>query len=68
MPADGLRALRQRVEDDPELADELLTLPAERFAEEVVAVAARLGLDVDAGEIEAAMAAVRHRWRMRWIA
>jgi Nif11 domain len=67
MSAEGLAALRARVQADGELARRLRRIAPERFADEAVRIAAEAGCDVDASDVSAAVAQGRSRWLMRWI-
>ena len=64
---EGLDALRARVDEDVELARRLRRIAPERFVDEVCAVAAELGLEVTAAELDAAIAQGREAWALRWI-
>lgn len=63
----GLGALRMRVSGDAALAQRLKNIAPERFVDDVVALAAELGLDVTVAELEAAIAHGRREWTLRWI-
>jgi hypothetical protein len=67
MAGEGLNALRARVDEDVELARRLRRIAPERFVDDVRALAAELGLDVPAAELEAAIAHGRQSWALRWI-
>jgi hypothetical protein len=67
MSAEGLDALRSLVSGDPELARRLRDVEPERFAAEVMAVAARSGCDVDESDLAAARAEGGRLWAFRWI-
>lgn len=60
-------ALRARVDQDVELALRLRRTDPGRFAEEVVATAASLGIVVTRSELEAAIERGRGAWMLRWI-
>jgi hypothetical protein len=63
----GLDALSARVGADAELARRLRRIDPAQFVEEVVAIAASLGIDVTRSELEAAVERGRGAWMMRWI-
>jgi hypothetical protein len=63
----GLDALRARVHADAELARRLRRIDPARFADEVVAVAASVGIGVTRRELEAAVERGRGAWMLRWI-
>jgi hypothetical protein len=63
----GLDALRARAYDDPELARSLRGVDPERFAGEVLRLAAELGCDVAADDLRAATALARQNWMLRWV-
>jgi hypothetical protein len=67
MPSDGFEALRRRVHASPELAAALAAIAPDRFRDELVARAAELGLRVDAGEVDAAVADGNRAWTLRWL-
>jgi uncharacterized protein YqfA (UPF0365 family) len=67
MAEGALDALRARVGEDVELALRLRRIAPERFVDDVRALAAELGLDVSAAELEAAIAQGRQTWLLRWI-
>jgi uncharacterized protein YqfA (UPF0365 family) len=67
MAGEGLAALRARVGEDVELALRLRRIAPDRFVDDVRALAAELGLDVSAAELDAAMAQGRQAWALRWI-
>ncbi len=63
----GLQTLRARVAADAELARRLRRIDPARFAAEVVAVAASLGIGVSRSEVDAAVERGRGAWMLRWI-
>jgi len=67
MAEEELNALRARVDEDVELALRLRRIAPERFVHDVRALAAELGFDVRAGELDAAIAQGRESWALRWI-
>jgi hypothetical protein len=67
MAENGLDALRARVHGDAELARRLRAIDPARFADEVVAVAASVGIAVTRSELEAAVERGRGAWMLRWI-
>lgn len=66
MSTDGLEALRARVRADDALARRLRHAEPERFAAELTRVACELGLDVTPDDVDAALAAARRDWTLRW--
>ena len=67
MAQEGLDALRARVHADAELARRLRGIDPARFADELVAVAASVGIGVTRSELEAAVERGRGAWMLRWI-
>lgn len=67
MSETGLDALRARVAADAELARRLRRIDPARFADEVVSVAASLGIGLTRGEVGAAVERSRGAWALRWI-
>ena len=67
MAEQGLNALRARAHGDADLALRLRRIAPERFVDDVRAVAAELGIDVSAAELEAAITQWRQAWALRWI-
>jgi hypothetical protein len=63
----GLDALRARVNGDPDLARRLRRLEPERFAAEVLRLAAGYGDDVAQADLDEAVAHARQAWMLRWI-
>jgi hypothetical protein len=64
---DGMSVLRARVHADFALAQRLARVEPERFASELVEVAAELGIDVTAQDAEAAVLRGRVEWMQRWL-
>jgi len=62
----GLDALRARVGADAQLAHRLRRIDPARFADEVVAIAASVGIVVTRSELEAAVERGRGAWMLRW--
>jgi hypothetical protein len=67
MAGEGLNALRARVDEDVDLALRLRRIAPERFVDDVRAIAAELGFDVPAAELNTAIAQGREAWALRWI-
>jgi len=67
MPSEGLRALRERVHGDHELALQLRRVEPERFSAEVLQVASELGCEVSDADLADAIAQARRAWTLRWI-
>ncbi len=67
MAGEGLNALRARVGEDVDLARRLRGVAPERFVHDVCALAAELGFNVSAAELEAEIAQGRQAWLLRWI-
>jgi hypothetical protein len=66
--AADLAVLVERVVADRELHGRLLMVrEKEAFVTEVVAVAAELGLDVDATDVREGLRSSREWWLMRWV-
>jgi len=66
--AGGLDRLRERVIGDPALEDRLLGVPDRAaFVAATVALAAELGLPVEAADVEHAVVAGRRDWYSTWI-
>ncbi len=67
MAEEGLAALRARIGEDIDLASRLRLIAPEHFVGDVREIAAELGFDVTAAELEAAIAQGRQAWALRWI-
>jgi hypothetical protein len=67
MSNDGLNALRARVYEDPDLARHLLGIAPEHFVDEVLRLAAGLGLSVGDADVQQAIMHGRQSWALRWI-
>jgi len=50
------------VNDDPELAQRLLRIEPDRFTDEIERLAAELGCDVSAADVQAAIDRARRAW------
>jgi hypothetical protein len=64
---DGMNALRARVHADFALAERLARVEPGRFTSALVEVAAELGIDVTAQDVEAAVTRGRGEWLQRWL-
>lgn len=67
MAEEGLAALRARIGEDVDLASRVRRIAPERFVDDAREIAAQLGFDVPAAELEAAIAQGRQEWALRWI-
>ena|GEM_PF-1584396 len=67
MSREGLRALRERVHGDPELAIRLRRVEPERFAADVLRLASENGYDVTGADIAGARTEAQRAWTLRWV-
>jgi hypothetical protein len=67
MSKEGLDALRAVVHQDPDLARRLHRIAPAQLVDEVVRLAAALGLGVDEADVHAAIMHGRQSWALRWI-
>jgi predicted ribosomally synthesized peptide with nif11-like leader len=67
MSVEGLRALRERVHGDPELAIRLRLVEPERFAADVLRLAAENGYDVTEADVAGARSSAQRAWTLRWV-
>ena len=67
MSVEGVRALRERVHGDPELALTLHRIEPERFAADVLRLASENGYDVTDADIAGARTSAQRAWTLRWV-
>ena len=67
MSREALDALRVRVHDAPAEAARLAAVEDGGFADAVLALAAHAQLGVTRADLDAALAAGRHAWLLRWV-
>jgi hypothetical protein len=65
--ADGLRALRERVHADPELARALAGLDDDALHAHALSLAADISAEVTPEDLAGAIEAARREWLLRWI-
>ena len=67
MSKEALNALRALVHQDPDLARRLHRIAPEHFIDEVLRLAAGLGISVNDADVQQAIMHGRQSWALRWI-